>query len=161
MAARGRRRWMATTRDDNQGNEEVDGGQAGYHGCSLVGGHRACGGTRSVHVAERGPTKKHVHYGIAAKDPSTGRRSLWSGDHGGRTGANDPNRQRSTRQASIRIKEDRFLIGRNLSLFSEPGTYQWTCSLVGADVVKFPAYSEKSEDVGKIERGATCAPTLV
>ena len=45
--------------------------------------------------------------------------------------------------AVMRITKDRFLTGRNLSHFSELGTYWWTCGLVGVDVVKILGHGEK------------------
>ena len=52
---------------------------------------------------------------IAAEDPSTGRTSLRGGEREGRIEADGSNRQR----AGMRITEDRFLTGRNLSPFNQ------------------------------------------
>ena len=84
-------------------------------------------------------------------------------------GSNEPTKRQARRKnRSQRFKpttidaaswdadaKDRFLTGRNPSPFSGIGTYRWTCGLVGADVMKFPAHSEKLKDVrliGRVQR---------
>ena len=99
--------------------------------------------------SKEGPTGKHAHYGITTNGLSTGRTSLRGGKRGEGTGADGSDR-RGQRAAGMRITEDRFLTGRNLSPFSELGTYRWTCGLVGVDVVKIPGHGEKPGNIGRI-----------
>ena len=68
----------------------------------------------------------------------------------GRTGADGSNPAQIDAASHDAGSKDRFLTGRNLSPCSGIGTYRRTWCLVGADVVKFLAHSEKPEDVGRI-----------
>ena len=145
MAARGRRQWE-TTRDDNQDHangRRRPGGPLRAFLKRRTSGIRRRAGRAYGRTRASGSTRTTE---IAAKDPSTGRTSLRGGKREGRTEADGSNRQR----AGMRITEDRFLTGRNLSPFTGFGTYRWTCGLVGADVVKNFGQRRKPGNIGYI-----------